>query len=148
MSDTEQTLRDSGILDVIRTLSSNGESGRLSMSTGTTDGIFFFRNGQLVDARVGNLTGFQAINAAASMPGSTFSFDPYIAPPSFSSITANERVVLKQFFGIDTAAPEEFHDAQQVIPEEVDEVPEVDEVTLVRPNVPRAAVPLAEVPFA
>jgi|GEM_PF-786479 hypothetical protein len=148
MSVTEQSLRDSGILDVIRTLASNGESGRLSMNTGTTDGIFFFKNGQLVDARVGNLTGFQAINAAASMPGSTFSFDPYIAPPSFSSITPNERVVLKQFFGIDTAAPEEFHDAEQVIPEEVDEVSEVDEVTLVRPNVPRAAVPLAEVPRA
>ena len=156
MSDTEQTLRDSGIIDVIRTLSSNGESGRLSMTTGTTDGVFFFQNGQLVDARVGNLTGFQAINAAASMPESTFSFDPYSAPPSFSSITPSERVVLKQFFGIDTAAPEESHDDQQLVFDdevsEVDEAPELDEVTLVRPNVPpaevlAAEVPLAEVPF-
>jgi Domain of unknown function (DUF4388) len=148
MAKTEQTLRDSGILDVIRTLSSNGESGRLSMTTGTTDGIFFFRNGQLVDARVGNLTGFQAINAAASMPEATFSFDPYIAPPSFSPIKPNERVVLKQFFGIDTFAPEESHDAEQLVFDEVDEVSDVDEVTLVRPNVPHAEVLSAEVPLA
>jgi hypothetical protein len=148
MSKTEQTLRDSGILDVIRTLSTNGESGRLSMTTGTTDGIFFFRNGQLVDARVGNLTGFQAINAAASMPEATFSFDPYIAPPSFSPIKPNERVVLKQFFGIDTFAPEESHDAEQLVFDDVDEVSEIDEVTLVRPNVQHAKVLSAEVPLA
>ena len=152
MSDTEH---DSGILDVIRTLSSNGESGRLSMSTGTTDGVFFFRNGQLVDARVGNLTGFQAINAAASMPESRFSFDPAVAPPSFSPIKQNERVVLKQFFGIDTFAPEESHDAEQLVFDDdvnevtgTDEVPEFDEVTLVRPNVPPAEVLAAEVPLA
>ena len=140
MSDAAQTVRDSGILDVIRTLSSNGESGRLSMSTGTTEGVFFLRNGQLVDARVGNLTGFQAINAAASMPEAKFSFDPSIAPPSVSPIKPNERVVLKQFFGIDTFAPEESYDAEQVIPEEV------EEVTLVRPGVAPAEVLAAEVP--
>ena len=145
MSDTAQTVRESGVLDVIRTLSSNGESGRLSMSTGTTDGVFFFRNGQLVDARVGNLTGFQAINAAASMPEATFSFDPSVTPPSFSPIKPNERVVLKQFFGIDTLAPGESHDAEQVV---VDEVDDLDEVTLVRPNVPPAAVLAAEVLFS
>ena len=131
MSNTEQNY---GILDVIHTLASNGESGRLSMNTGTTDGVFFFSNGQLVDARVGSLTGFQAINAAASMPQAIFSFDPAVAPPSFSSIKPNERVVLKQFFGIDTVAPEERDHVEELMPESD------DEVTLVRPNVAPAEV--------
>jgi len=131
MSDTEQNY---GILDVIHTLASNGESGRLSMNTGTTDGVFFFSNGQLVDARVGSLTGFQAINAAASMPQAIFSFDPAVAPPPFSSIKPNERVVLKQFFGIDTVAPEEPYHVEELMPEGD------DEVTVVRPNVAPADV--------
>src|SRR5215212_1203469 len=131
MSATEQNY---GILDVIHTLASNGESGRLSMNTGTTDGAFFFRDGQLVDARVGNLTGFQAINAAASMPQAIFSFDPAVAPPSFSSIKPNERVVLKQFFGIETVAPEESYHVDELMPEGD------EEVTLVRPNVAPAEV--------
>jgi hypothetical protein len=118
MFDTEQT--DHGILGAIQTVANNGESGRLAMRTGSVDGAFFFNNGLLVDARVGNLTGFQAINAAASMRGASLSFDPSVAPPHFSSIRPNERVILKQFFGIDTIAPED--DVEQVMPEEYDEV--------------------------
>jgi hypothetical protein len=159
MLDTEKTLHGREILNVIQTLSSSGESGQLQLRAGTTAGAFFFRNGLLVDARVGNLTGFQAINAAASLRDASLSFNPSVAPPPFSSITPSERVVLKQFFGIDTVGPEESHDAQQLVFDEVDEVREVDEVsgvdevTLVSPNVPRAEVPpvegsAAEVPRA
>lgn len=145
MSDTEKTLRDGEALNVIKTLSSNHESGRLLLRAGATAGAFFFRNGLLVDARVGNLTGFQAINAAASLPDVSFSFDSSVVPPAFSSITPSERVVLKQFFGIDTVGPEEFHDDEQLVYEDVDEVSDVDEVTLVGANAPRAEVAAAEV---
>jgi hypothetical protein len=102
MFDTRKTLHDRGILDVIKILASNGESGRLQMSAGKLEGAFFFRNGQLVDARVGHLTGFQAVNAVASMRDARFDFDPSVNPPLVSSITPSERVVLKQFFGIET----------------------------------------------
>src|SRR5215210_355350 len=125
MLNRENFPSDQGILDVIRTLSTNGESGKLEMRTGRTDGVFFFRNGQLVDARVGNLTGFQAMNAAASVRDASFSFDPSVRPPSFSSIKPNERIVLKQFFGIDTVAHEERPSAD-----------DVDEVTLVASKAP------------
>jgi hypothetical protein len=146
MSDTEKTLRDGEALNVIKTLCSNHESGRLLLRAGTTAGAFFFRNGLLVDARVGNLTGFQAINAAASLPDASFSFDSSVVPPAFSSITPSERVVLKQFFGIDTVGPEGFRDDEPVVYDDVEEVSDVDEVTLVGANAPRAEVPLAEVP--
>jgi Domain of unknown function (DUF4388) len=105
MFDTRKTLHNGGILDVIKILSTNGETGKLDISVGKTDGAFFFKNGQLVDARVGDLTGFRAVNAVASMRDARFTFDPSISPPIASSITPNERVVLKQFFGIETIDP-------------------------------------------
>ncbi len=137
MRDSE-TFRDQETLDVIRTLAGNGESGLLQMRTGATDGAFFFRNGQIVDARVGSLNGFQAINAAASIRDASFSFDPSVAPPASSSITPNERVVLKQFFGIETVAREEFHD----LPVASESIADADEeVTLVGSNSTIAEVP-------
>ncbi|HKY42166.1 MAG TPA: DUF4388 domain-containing protein [Pyrinomonadaceae bacterium] len=110
MLDTGKT-RDSGILDLIRILSTNGATGRLDISAGATEGMVFFKDGQLVDARVGHLRGFPAVNAVASIRDARFNFDATAVPPLVSSITASERVVLKQFFGIETveakAAPED-----------------------------------------
>jgi hypothetical protein len=96
----ETRLREHEILDVIDILSSLHESGRLQITTGMTEGAIFFDKGELVDARLGKLTGFQAINAVASIPDATFSFDPSAAPPVRSLITPNERRLLKDFFGI------------------------------------------------
>ena len=94
-------LRDGGILDVIRELSAQRASGRLQISTGMTEGALFFARGQLVDARLGRLSGFQAINALVSVPDASYNFDPSIAPPAQSSIAPNERLLLKDFFGIE-----------------------------------------------
>ncbi len=128
-----------GVLDVIRLLSDEGASGRLHVSTGMTDGALAFDRGQLVDARMGKLTGFQAINALASVPDASYDFDPTIPPPVQSSITAKERVLLKDFFGIDAAEPEETVAAYA---EETGPAswPEDDEATLVRAN-PAAVEP-------
>ena len=95
------------ILDVIRTLAASGETGSLQLQSGAMQGDLFFRHGEVVDARVGNLTGFPAVNAIAAMREATFSFDPSVAPPPLSSIRPSERVVLKQFFGIHPVEREE-----------------------------------------
>lgn len=156
--DVQRTLHDRGILDAIQTVSTKGESGLLQMNTGTTAGRFFFLNGLLTDARVGNLKGFQAVNAAASLRDASFTFDPSVTPPPVSSITPSERVVFKQFFGIDTVSPEESHapealmyaEDNEVLPEEsyVAEpaiYAEDEEATLVRSKAPGGEVPAAEV---
>jgi hypothetical protein len=95
------------ILDAIRTLAASGETGSLQLQSGATQGDLFFRHGEVVDARVGNLTGFTAVNAIAAMRDAAFNFDPSVAPPPLSSIRPSERVVLKQFFGIHPAVREE-----------------------------------------
>ena len=127
-------LRDHGILEVINNLSAQGETGRLLITTGMTEGAFFFNKGQLVDAHVGKLTGFQAINAVISIPDATFNFDPTIAPPVQSTITPSERLLLKDFFGIDAVERGPGHDqdgtiwpGDNAVPEMVVPLSEVEE---------------------
>ena len=126
-------LRDRGILDVIRSLSDQAASGRLQISTGMTDGVLFFDKGKLVDAHVGRLNGFQAINALASVPDASYNFDPAIHPPAQTSITAKERVLLKDFFGIEAVEtePPRDVDVSEVDPSWTDAD---DEATLVQTN--------------
>jgi hypothetical protein len=133
--------QDRNILNFIRSLCANGESGRLEILAGAIQGELSFAEGKLVDARFGHMTGFPAVNAVVGMRDARFSFDPSFAPLAFSSITASERVVLKQFFGIDTAAANEYIDPVGVNwPEEtapasiVSEAP--DEVTIVSSAAP------------
>ena len=121
------------ILEVINTLYAQGESGRLDIVASANEGELLFKNGKLLDARLGHLTGFQAINALASMRVDRFHFDPTADVPNTSVITATERHVLKQFFGIETANPKDY--SAPVIANEV------DEVTVVKSDV--TAAPLA-----
>ncbi len=133
MPDTRKTLQNGGILDVIKILCANGANGRLEITAGTTEGFVFFKQGQLVDARVGHLTGFPAVNAVASVRDARFNFDPTALPPVVSSITQSERVVLKQFFGIETVEPKDVPD-EEVYSDD-------NEVTLETHGIPVEAIP-------
>jgi len=130
---------DRNILNFIQSICANGESGRLEILAGAIQGELSFAYGKLVDARFGHLTGFPAVNAVAALRDARFSFDPAFAPLASSSITASERVVLKQFFGIETAATSEYIDPVATLPDEVEE-----EVTIVRSDVP--SIPAAPLP--
>src|SRR6185503_18744373 len=81
---------DGDILNFIRTICANGESGRLEILAGSIQGELSFADGKLVDARFGHLTGFRAVNAVAAMRDARFSFDPTFTPLASSSITASE----------------------------------------------------------
>ena len=156
-------IRDQGILDVIAMLSSQRASGRLQITTGMTEGALFFDQGQLVDAWLGKLTGFQAINALASVRDASYDFDPAISPPAQTSITANQRILLKDFFGIVTTDPESQppHDAELIWTEDNSPPAQVvplasladqddDEATLVRRkrSFTESAAPLSSQPSA
>lgn len=104
----ENAVGAGGIVELIDTLAAEHASGRLDMVAGATEGVLFFKDGKLVDARIGHLTGFQAVNAVASMRDARYYFDPAAAIPNSSSIRSNERLVLKQFFGIETIDPTDY----------------------------------------
>lgn len=130
MAYKEELVDAPGFRKLIAAISDKHASGRLSVVAGTTSGALLFKNGKLVDARLGHLSGFQAINAVAAMPDARFHFDPTVAVPASSSISASERLVLKQFFGIEAADVND-----QPAPVVVDED---DEATVVAANVPGA----------
>ena len=133
----------SEILNLIHQITANGDSGRLEILAGAIQGELSFANGKLVDARVAHLSGFRAVNAVVAMRDARFGFDPSFAPIASNSITASERVVLKQFFGIETGATAEYFEpiAQEVAPPIT--VPDAaDEITIVRSDVASSEVPL------
>jgi hypothetical protein len=144
----ENRLHDPDILEVIRILSSQAVSGSLQITTGMTEGAVFFDRGEIVDARLGRLTGFQAINAIASVRDADFNFDASIAPPVRNLITPNERMLLKDFFGIGAAyyEPHYVHEPHYVDePQHAAEEPHfTEEVT--GPDVvpPEQVVPLSD----
>lgn len=148
-----------GILEVIRSITANHESGRLDISSFGTHGTLLFKEGKLIDARLESLSGFQAVNAAVSLRNVEFSFD-HVAPAAhLSTITPSERVVLKQFFGIeaaDTEQPGEISELdsdwnttpEQVVPfTELEGIPQTDIEDMptreMEPPVPASAIATA-----
>lgn len=100
----DATLNNGDLLDVIAALTSRSESGRLQINVPGSAGAFFFKNGKLVDARMGPFSGFPAINYAVSLGQATLKFDSSVQPPALTStaIASNERVLIKERFGIET----------------------------------------------
>ena len=127
----------SGILEVVKSITSNQESGRLEIVSSGARGTLLFTEGKLVDARLGSLSGFPAVNAAVALRDVEVSFD-HVTPASHSTtITQSERVVLKRFFGIEAAEMNE---------PAVEAAPEIDWNPAPEPVVPlnqAATIPLA-----
>ena len=91
------------VLDVIKSITSNQESGRLEIVSAGNRGTLLFNEGKLVDARLGSLSGFPAVNAAVALRDVQVSFDHVPPAAHLSNITPSERVVLQRFFGIEAA---------------------------------------------
>jgi hypothetical protein len=77
-------LDDRPLPDLIRTLRAQRKSGRLQVEYPDAPGSFFFEEGQLVDAQLGNLRGVEALYAALSLRGASFNFNPLVRPPERS----------------------------------------------------------------
>ncbi|HET8781689.1 MAG TPA: DUF4388 domain-containing protein [Pyrinomonadaceae bacterium] len=129
MANQEERVSARGILEIIASLTARRASGRLTIVTGTTEGELLFTGGNLVDARLGHLTGFQAVNALAAMDDAYVEFDSSVNTPMNSSMTSSERVVLKEFFGIESVDSK----PSSVI------VDDEDETTLITSKVPNTS---------
>ncbi len=57
------------------------KSGRLQVEYADGPGSFFFEDGQMVDARLGELRGVEALYAALALEGGSFNFNPLVRPP-------------------------------------------------------------------
>lgn len=73
-------LSDYPLSDLVGILRHQQKTGRLLIEYPNGPAMFFFKNGEFVDAQFDNLNGLQAICVAVAQPPSPFNFNPLIAP--------------------------------------------------------------------
>ncbi|MET0624003.1 MAG: DUF4388 domain-containing protein [Pyrinomonadaceae bacterium] len=74
-------LDDQPLPELVRRLRVQRKSGRLQVEYKDGPGSFFFEDGQMVDARLGELRGVEALYAALALGGASFNFNPLVRPP-------------------------------------------------------------------
>ena len=79
--------------DLIGILRHQRKSGRLLIEYPKGPATFFFQNGELIDARMNELTGLQAIVVAMAQPEAAFNFNPLIQTSRRSIEPSLQRVV-------------------------------------------------------
>src|SRR3982751_1873847 len=83
--------------DLIGILRHQRKSGRLVIEYAKGPATFFFQNGELIDARINDLTGLQAICVALAQPEASFNFNPLVLSPRRSIDPSLQRAVSDLF---------------------------------------------------
>jgi Domain of unknown function (DUF4388) len=83
--------------DLVGILRHQRKSGRLVIEYPKGPAMFFFQDGELIDARLNELTGLQAICVALAQPESSFNFNPLIQSPRRTIDPSLERAVAELF---------------------------------------------------
>jgi hypothetical protein len=81
------------LADLIGILRHQQKSGRLIIEYAKGPATFFFQNGELIDARMNELSGLQAIVVAMAQPEAAFNFNPLIQSSRRSIEPSLQRVV-------------------------------------------------------
>jgi hypothetical protein len=83
--------------DLVGILRHQRKSGRLLIEFPKGPATFFFQNGELIDARMNDLSGLQAICVALAQPEASFNFNPLILSPRRSIDPSLQRAVSELF---------------------------------------------------
>ena len=83
--------------DLVGILRHQKKSGRLLIEYPKGPATFFFQNGELIDARMNELVGLQAICVALAQPEASFNFNPLIQSPRRSIEPSLQRAVSELF---------------------------------------------------
>src|ERR1044072_5457215 len=83
--------------DLVGILRHQRKSVRLFIEYPKGPATFFFQNGELIDARMNDLTGLQAICVALAQPEASFNFNPLILSPRRSIDPSLQRAVAELF---------------------------------------------------
>ena len=83
--------------DLVGILRHQRKSGRLLIEYPKGPATFFFQNGELIDARMNDLMGLQAICVALAQPEASFNFNPLILSPRRSIDPSLQRAVSELF---------------------------------------------------
>ena len=104
-------LSDMSLAELIEFFSNQRKTGRLKVDYHHGHGVFFFKEGELVDARVGSLSGAEAIYLALTLPNAAFDFSADFEPPRRSIEQSWKHVVLEGLRRLDEGASPRQSDA-------------------------------------
>jgi Domain of unknown function (DUF4388) len=90
-------LRDYPLADLVGILRHQRKTGRLLIEYAKGPAILFFHEGDLVDAKVNDLSGLQAICFALGQPPASFNFNPLIQPSQRTIQKSLQRTVSELF---------------------------------------------------
>jgi hypothetical protein len=98
-------LNDLSLSELIEFFCNQRKTGRLKVDYALAPGVFFIKEGELVDAKIGTLNGAEAIYFALTLPSAAFDFSAQVQS---SRRTINEpwtRIVLEGLRRIDEGIP-------------------------------------------
>ena len=75
-------LKDLALVDIIQINCVGRNTARLTVNYPTGEGVFFFQDGEVVDARLGNLVGIDAVHRALGMEEGSFLIDAAVTSPT------------------------------------------------------------------
>ena len=75
-------LKDLALVDIIQINCVGRNTARLTVNYPTGEGVFFFQDGEVVDARLGNLVGIEAVYRALTMEEGSFRIDAGVTSPT------------------------------------------------------------------
>jgi hypothetical protein len=84
--------------DIVGILRHQKKTGRLLIEYAKGPAMFFFQEGELIDARLNELSGLQAICVALGQPDAAFNFNPLI-PATRRSIEPSFKRAVSELFG-------------------------------------------------
>src|SRR5690242_10907356 len=102
--------------DLVGILRHQRKSCRLLIEYPKGPAMFFFHDGELVDARLNDLSGLQAVCVALAQPDASFNFNPLIQSPRRSIEPSLQRAV-SELFGCWEESPLQIEAASEPQPE-------------------------------
>lgn len=85
-------LKDLALVDIIQINCVGRNTARLTVNYVSGEGVFYFQDGEIVDARLGNLVGIDAVYRALTMEEGSFRID--------AGVTSPTRTIFEQWAGI------------------------------------------------
>src|SRR3712207_6631796 len=73
-------LSDMSLAELIEFFCNQRKTGRLKIDYPRGHSVFFIKDGELVDAKVGALTGAEAVYFSLTLPNAAFDFSPEVMP--------------------------------------------------------------------
>lgn len=86
-------LDDYSLPGLIKMLHDQRKTGRLQVDYAESPAAFYFEEGRLVDAKIGDLRGLEAVYLALSLAGASFNFNPLIKPPERTVEEREQRLI-------------------------------------------------------